>query len=65
MQQQQQHRQQQAHRQQHQWHPSRWTNQEVGTLMTQMREVHILDVKDDGVDIAAETLEKIILSALS
>ena len=40
-------------------------NQEVGTRMTPMREVHILDVKDDGVDIVAETLERIILSALS
>ena len=33
--------------------------------MTPMRMVHILDVKDDGVDIVAETLEKITLSAPS
>ena len=60
--QQQQHRQQQLHRQQQQWHPSRWTKTRVGTLVIQTREVHTFDVEDDRVDIAAEILEKIILS---
>ena len=66
--QQQQHQQQQTifshmlvavQRQQHQ------KNQEVGTRTTQTRMVRILDARDDGVDIVAETLEKITPSAQS